>query len=186
MTRKVLSFVVLVLMLSIWTTAAMAEDGEHAYVGLKKCKMCHKKEASGNQFGIWSEGPHAKAFADLTSEAGLAKAAELGVEDPATSADCLSCHATAYGVSVEMGGDKLLMENGVTCESCHGAGADYYTKKTMAGITAGEIDGAGLGLLAQTEDVCLTCHKADNPGHEGAFDFEKFVVEIAHPLPAAE
>lgn len=158
---------------------------EPAYTGLKKCGMCHKKEKSGMQLAKWTEGPHAKAFAALSSEAGLAKAKELGVADPTTDDACLQCHSTGHGAAAELT-VKLKKENGVTCEACHGPGGDYYKKKTMAAIHAGELDGATVGLIMPDEAVCLGCHKADNPGHKGTFDFETAVKEIAHPIPAAE
>jgi hypothetical protein len=147
--------------------------------------MCHKKDATGNQFAKWSEGPHAGAFENLTSDAGKAKAAELGVEDPTTADECLSCHVTGHGTPAELGGEKLLAEDGVSCEACHGPGSGYYKKKTMAAITAGELDGTTVGLITIDENTCLTCHKADNPGHEGEFDYAKCIEKIAHPIPEA-
>ena len=42
---------------------AYAEEGGWQFLGVGGCKMCHKSEKSGNQFGKWSEGPHAGAYA---------------------------------------------------------------------------------------------------------------------------
>lgn len=182
---KKAGLILALLLAAIWVTAALAEEEAHSYVGLKKCKMCHKKEATGDQFGVWSKGPHAGAFASLSSEAGLAKAAELGVEDPSTDSACLQCHTTGHGVAAELGGDKLLAEDGVSCEACHGAGSAYYKKKTMAAINAGEMDGASVGLTVIDEATCLQCHKAENPGHKGEFDFEKSMEKVTHLIPEA-
>ena len=181
MNGKLVRILLLVVLASLLAGQAFAAD-EYNYTGLKKCKMCHKPAKIGNQFGVWEKGPHAKAFADLSSEAGLAKAKELGVENPAEADACLKCHSTGHAAKAEAKA-KLLVEKGVTCEACHGPGSGYMKKKTMVGITAGTIDGATVGLIPQTEAVCLNCHTADNPGHKGEFDFEKFVKQIAHPLP---
>jgi len=61
--------------------AASAEDPaspEEAftYIGAAKCRMCHKKEAIGQQYVVWSNGPHAKAFATLATEEAIAEAAK--------------------------------------------------------------------------------------------------------------
>ena len=52
-------------------TYGRAEDARDAslYVGVKSCKMCHKGEAKGDQFGKWEAGPHAKAYTMLAGEA---------------------------------------------------------------------------------------------------------------------
>ena len=183
MTRKLLTVLLLASVAVLLAGFAMAEgkDAEgYSYIGLKKCTMCHKSAKIGDQLGVWQEGPHAGAFADLSSEAGLAKAKELGVEDPATNDACLKCHTTGHGAA---GNEALLAENGVSCEACHGPGSGYKSKKTMAGIAAGEIDGATVGLIEPIKEVCLSCHVADNPGHKGEFDYEAAVKKIAHPIP---
>jgi hypothetical protein len=180
MNGKLVRILLLVALASLLAGQALAAD-DYIYTGLKKCKMCHKSAKIGGQFGVWEKGPHAQAFADLTSEAGLAKAKELGVENPAEADACLKCHSTGHAAKAEAK-VKVLAASGVSCEACHGPGSAYMKKKTMVAITAGTLDGATVGLITQTEAVCLNCHCADNPGHKGEFDFEKFVKQIAHPL----
>jgi hypothetical protein len=182
MKRTALLLALLAAAAMLMASVAQAED--YAYIGLKKCSMCHKKDATGNQLAKWEESPHAKAFAVLSTEAGMAKAAKLGVEDPTTSDKCLSCHSTGHGVSAELGGDVLKAENGVSCEACHGPGGGYYKMGTMKQITAGELDGATVGLVVPDAETCAGCHKKDNPEHTGEFDFEAAVKEIAHPIPS--
>lgn len=162
---------------------AWAEGEAHAFIGLKKCAMCHKKEATGNQLAKWEASGHAKAFTNLTSEAGKAKAAKLGIADPATDGKCLSCHTTGYGVKAELGAAALLPADGVSCEACHGAGNDYFKKATMEQIHAGTLDGKTVGLSVPTKDVCLTCHKAGNPEHKGVFNYEEALKKIDHSIP---
>ena len=63
--------------------------------------MCHKKAETGDQFGIWSAGPHAKAFATLGTAEAKAAGAKVGVDDPQKSGKCLKCHSTAYNFTEE-------------------------------------------------------------------------------------
>ncbi len=164
---------------------AFAEDA--TYIGAKKCKMCHKKPEQGEQFGKWEKGPHAGAYASLASEASVAKGKELGLAaPPQESPECLKCHATAFAVIDDLANQKIALEEGVSCESCHGAGSAYKKKKTMQGIRTGEIDGATVGLIEPTEEVCLNCHiEEGNPFHK-EFIFAERVKEVAHPIPVPE
>ena len=167
---------------------AKAEKPAFTYVGVKTCKMCHKKPATGDQYTVWSEKAHAGAYATLASEESMAKAKELGIEDPQKSEKCLKCHATAFAVMDQLGeGSKLkiTMEEGVSCESCHGAGSGYKSKKVKTQIVAGEIEGPSVGLLAITAETCTECHNEENPFHK-EFKYDEYVAKIAHPIPAAE
>ncbi|HMB68595.1 MAG TPA: cytochrome c family protein [bacterium] len=166
------------------TGLATAEDAE--YIGAKKCSMCHKKAEDGEQFKIWSESAHAKAFETLASEEAKAEAAKHGIEDPQAAPECLKCHATAFAVMDDLENQKITLEEGVSCESCHGAGSNYYKKATMEGITAGEIDGASVGLVHPDEAMCKTCHTPEGNSFFKEFNFEERVAKIAHPIPEAE
>ena len=166
----------------IMASVAQAED--YAYIGLKKCSMCHKKDATGNQLAKWEASPHAKAFAVLSTDEGKAKAAKLGVEDPTTSDKCLGCHSTGHGVSAELGADLLPAADGVSCEACHGAGGGYYKMATMKDIRAGNVEAASVGLVVPNAETCAGCHKKDNPEHKADFEFETAVKKIAHPIPS--
>jgi hypothetical protein len=158
------------------------EKKPSAYIGVKKCAMCHKTAASGDQYGVWMKSKHAEAFKVLAGDAGKAKAEKLGVADPATSDKCLSCHSTGHAAPAELR-TAALPEDGVSCEACHGPGEGYWKKVTMEAIAAGTMDGSTVGLVTPNEKVCLGCHKADNPGHTGKFVFADAVKKIAHPVP---
>ncbi len=163
---------------------------EHQYVGARKCRTCHKKEPIGNQYGVWLEGPHAKAFETLASEKALEWAADAGVDDPQTDERCVKCHATAHGVPDERVSRKFDRKAGVQCESCHGAGKDYRKKKIMIDLELAK----SKGLVIPTEELCVECHNDDSPawdpqrytradGTKVGFDFELASEKIAHPVP---
>jgi len=182
---------ILVLVLGLFVAGvALAQDEEAiTYVGAKKCKMCHGKAATGDQYGIWSESAHAKAFEVLASDKAKADAKEKGIDDPQAAPECLKCHATAASVMANIANEKITLEEGVSCESCHGAGSAYYKKATMEAITAGETDGATVGLIMPDEAVCKTCHTPEGNSFYKEFKFDEFAAKIAHPvkdLSAAE
>jgi hypothetical protein len=91
-------FVLIVLVAAV--TVILADP---SYIGVEKCKMCHKVQHTS-----WEGLAHAKAFEQLKPE-------------EQSKQECLKCHAT--GASAEM--------PGVQCEACHGAGSDYKGMKVM-------------------------------------------------------
>jgi hypothetical protein len=168
----------------------VAAKGEHEFAGHKKCKTCHKKTEIGNQFGVWLESRHAKAYETLGTEKAKKWGAEVGVDNPQTDDRCIKCHSTAHGVPDDMVSKKFDRTAGVQCESCHGAGKDYRKKKIMM-----DRDKAiEKGLIIPTEAVCTKCHNDESPawdpqrftladGSKVGFDFEQAAKKIAHPIP---
>jgi len=153
---------------------------QHAYVGVKACGMCHKSEAKGQQLAIWEKSKHAGAFTTLTTDKANEIAKSKGITKPAAEApECLACHA------IKGGPDAADPKQGVQCESCHGAGADYKAMGVMkvkdnavkAGLTA-------FADNAAIEAMCKTCHNAKSPTAK-PFNFEERWKVIAHKKPAA-
>jgi len=171
---------------------ASAAAGEHVYVGVLKCKTCHKKEAIGDQYGVWVDGKHAKAYESLASDDSKKWAAEAGVDDPQADEKCLKCHVTAYGVPAERLAKTFEKTKnlGVQCEACHGAGKDYRKKKVMIDVDLAK----SKGLVQPKEEDCTVCHNDESPawkpdrytradGSKAGFDFEQASEKIAHPVP---
>lgn len=182
----VLSFIVVlaaVVLAALSNISAAEEKTQREFVGVGKCKMCHKSEQAGEQFKIWSESAHAKAYETLASETALKIAKANGIENPQEDDTCLRCHVTAHGVDAKFLGTKYAKEDGVGCESCHGPGGDYYKKSTMEALVAGTQDPAEVGLIMPDEKVCITCHNDKSPTYT-AFKFDEMVKKIAHPIPA--
>ena len=189
---------VLTILLVFSCSMLLAQQAEFSYMGVNNCKMCHKKAEKGSQFGIWSERNHARAFETLKGEEALKMAKEQGLETaPHEAGECLVCHTTGWG---KAGGYEVLSadfiadpENAravkkndskasVGCESCHGPGSGYKSKKTMEGIFSGVIDPATVGLIAPDKNVCITCHNEKSPNFK-KFDFDAMAAKIAHPYP---
>lgn len=170
------------LVLAAFATNTIAQEKAAQFGGVATCKTCHLTKKSGAQFKVWSASPHSKAFEVLKSDEAKAIAKEKGIADPSTADACLKCHVTAFGVDAKMKGPKLTMEEGVSCEACHGAGSNYKSMKLMKDITAGKIKGEDYGLVLPTEAVCVTCHNEESPTYK-PFKFEEAAKKIAHPIP---
>jgi hypothetical protein len=141
---------------------ATAGETKHAYVGVKKCKVCHNKDGI---FDSWSATPHATAY-DKLADADKAK----------------DEFKKYYTTGVD---DKGVVLEGVQCEACHGAGADYKNKAIMEDHEKAVAN----GLLVVDEKTCKGCHNEKAPGKLGetgkTFDFAKMKAKGVH-APAAE
>ena len=93
LTKRILTIAVLVFFAGL---ALMAQNFK--YIGADKCKMCHLKPATGEQYNIWLKGPHAGAMKTLASEESKKIAAEMGIADPTTDPACIKCHSTVGSV----------------------------------------------------------------------------------------
>ncbi len=110
--RLVLSMLMFVALVGV----GYAQTGGHQFVGVAKCKTCHKKPEQGEQFKKWQASKHAEAFETLKSEESAKIAKEKGLTTPAYEApECLKCHVTAYDADASMLGPKFVKEDGVQC-----------------------------------------------------------------------
>jgi hypothetical protein len=164
----------------------VAQDAaaSHEIIGAPKCKVCHKAK-TGDQWKIWTESAHARAFETLASEESSKIATDLGLGDPQQEVACLKCHTTL----ASLGGGAVVYEKanytdseGVGCEACHGPGSEYKARKIM--IDPDAAMAAGL-VMDRGAENCTSCHNEESPTFKG-FDFEQRWAEIAHPVPTGE
>ncbi|MCG3148702.1 MAG: Perchlorate reductase subunit gamma [Verrucomicrobiae bacterium] len=148
------------------------------YIGSKMCGVCHKAEASGNQLGKWQASPHAKAFETLGTPAAKEAAKKLGIDDPQKSGKCLKCHSTAYNFTEVVATEKIKVEEGVSCESCHGPGKKYMAKSTMESREKS----IAAGMIYPATKTCTLCHNSESPTFKG-FNEKEYSEKIAHPNP---
>ncbi len=166
--------------------AGAVQAGDHLYVGAAKCKTCHGKPEIGDQYTAWSGTAHAKAYETLAGDKAKEYATAAGITgDPQQAPECVKCHVAGWGTPAEQHGSKYKLEDGVSCEACHGAGGDYKKKAIMVDPD----ESKARGLLPQSEAVCLECHNDESPAWDptrygsSGFDYRKAVREIAHPVP---
>jgi len=145
-----------------------AGQAGHKYVGAAACGSCHRGEMMGHQYSIWRMGPHARAWSALSTPAAYEQASKKGVKgDPQSAPECLKCHTTAYGAAHA---DSSTVDEGVTCEACHGTGSDYMFDAVMR-----DKRGAMLaGLQMPDRQTCIRCHG-------DKFDAAAGMAKIAHP-----
>lgn len=122
------------------------------YVGAAKCKMCHNSPAKGAQFTKWKSSKHSKAMSVLS-------------EADKVNPKCVKCHSTAANIKAE----------GVSCESCHGAGSMYK----FPAIMKDKVKSAANGLIVPSKKVCIKCHNSESPNFKG-FDYDKYKAMIVH------
>ena len=187
------------LIITLFSSMIFAQ--EFTYVGNSKCKMCHKKEEKGAQFSKWEASSHAHSFETLKTERASQIVSGKGLDSNAWEApECLKCHTTGFennGYEImaesfwspsadDKAGTKAMkrMEGlqAVGCESCHGAGNKYKSKKTMVAIYNDEIDGVTVGLKPVNEETCIVCHNDSSPTFK-PFNYKERIKKISHPIP---
>ncbi len=169
------SLILFALVLFLGGTAAAQS---FKYIGAEKCKMCHNKPSTGDQYGKWASSLHAKALKSLSSQASLDYAKKNGIADPAKDPKCLKCHSTYDAVGAAARGGITATE-GVSCESCHGPGSAYKAPSIMKDLALAKKN----GLIIPDKQVCLGCHNKENPFFK-EFNFDVAKAKIAHPNPS--
>lgn len=85
-------------------------------IGPNGCAECHKQEAEA-----WKASHHFKTFRDMPRKKEATEIAErMSVQRIRSEGLCLDCHFT---VQKKDGNQQPIA--GISCESCHGAGADW-------------------------------------------------------------
>lgn len=151
--------------------------------GVERCADCHAATRFGDQYGIWRESAHARAYSTLWSDTARSYIAahRLSIDS------CLSCHTT-LGRRTAFAGDSLLLTEGVGCERCHGPGSNYADFNTMSNRSTFISRGGIRGTLRD----CSQCHspQADHghapcPFERAPFNADSAWNRIAHPAPTA-
>ena len=168
----------LILFALVLTVGIALTAGDHKYTGVNRCKMCHKGEAKGMIYEKWASEPHAGAYNALAAQNARDVYAKLGKSgDPQQDPECLKCHVTGYGLDSSLTAD-IVITDGVTCETCHGAGGDYWKKTVMENRE----ESIANGMTAEPKTVCVNCHNEGSPTYK-EFKFDEFWLKISHAFP---
>lgn len=143
------------------------------FIGVGSCSAsnCHGsvKPLKGspvlqNEYYIWlKHDKHSRAYSVLRSEDGKRMARLLGIADATKDRLCLECHAT-YVPDEASRGERFQIEDGVSCESCHGAAERWLSTHTDSDATHKENLANGLAdivPLPERATMCLSCHQGD-------------------------
>ncbi|HLP59230.1 MAG TPA: cytochrome c family protein [Candidatus Deferrimicrobium sp.] len=154
------------ILVSIWVMVifSLVYAGDFQYVGVNKCKLCHKGEKKGMVFEKWEKSMHAKALDTLKAKG----------EDK--NPKCLECHVTGFNEGCyKVGAANAADFAGVQCESCHGPGSEYKSMSVMKDKKLAMTK----GLIVPNEAVCKKCHNPKSPTFKG-FNFKEYAAKIDH------
>jgi hypothetical protein len=158
------------LLLAVGLHSSLAAAG--LYEGVASCagSTCHgRSEGDGkivrqDELLQWQEpsskaGAHSRAYAALASARGQGIAAALGLGDATGAPACLGCHATQAPSGLR--GARFRIDDGVGCESCHGASSNWIS--THYAVPATHVGNVAQGMTALENPkaraaVCLDCH----------------------------
>ena len=153
------------------TTVGAAQTAREPakYTGPGSCSStsCHgsvKPRADNrifqNEYSIWAvQDKHSRAYAALTGSVGQRMGRILSIGNPAEAPKCLACHA--LNVPAEQRAKTFDLNDGVSCESCHGPASAWLGEHTTRGWTHAQSVALGMNdtrdLVKRTE-TCLACH----------------------------
>jgi hypothetical protein len=191
--RHLCASAVMVLILGVGQMPASAQpasSGAQAYMGVGSCSapQCHgsisplttsKAGVRQNEYTHWvSLEKHSKAYEVLLRERSLVIAKNLKMpEAPAQSERCLVCHAMF--APKELQGAKYQLEDGVSCEACHG-GAKIWLENHV-GRDYNDLLKEGMydtRNLAKRAEKCVSCHIGDATRHR---DVDHELIAAGHP-----
>jgi hypothetical protein len=182
---KIIISVIIFVSPVIWAGNDKMNDDKssHGFVGKDVCGMCHKSDKQGKQLDIWKASKHAQAYKTLESAEANKIAKDKGFTTPAAKTPtCLKCHASGSNVDASLSGAKFRVEDGVQCETCHGAGADYKSLSVMKDKSLAVKN--GLKANENMKTLCLSCHNSTSPTYKSAFNVTAMWGKIKHPIPA--
>ena len=138
-------------------------------VGVVNCasSLCHGsvrpfKDSNilQTEYVTWSRvDKHARAFQVLGNAESQRIARNLGIGEPMQAKVCLDCHA--HNVPAARRGERFKLEDGVSCEACHGPAGRWLPTHVEEGAGHDQNVGNGLyesGNPAARARLCLSCH----------------------------
>jgi hypothetical protein len=185
-------FVAFIASLLLFLKNALEPETEPLYVtGSEKCGECHGLQNIGNQYDVWKQSRHAAAYKTLLTDKATEFAAKNSLIAPGENTQCLKCHTTAYSFGILQKSDipRYTIDEGVGCESCHGAGSGY----SPAEIMKDESFFLSNGGIKGDVNTCKNCHSPKGnkenrisadvcPFQKNDFDYKASFEKIIHPL----
>ena len=163
-----------------------------AFVGSVGCKSSSCHGGAGpkrSQYITWSRSDfHTKAFAVLLNARSERIAEGLGITAATSSARCTVCHSPFQSVAPSRLSGTARPDEGVSCESCHGAAGGWLRGHTRLDWTYSTRVAAGMRDLRNLyvrANACVACHQNLAPdllkaGHPDLF-FELDGQSVAEP-----
>jgi hypothetical protein len=118
---------------------------------------------SQNEFSIWAtQDKHARAYTVLSNPVSMRMGKILQIDQPNKSEKCLVCHALY--VPPDLRATTFQLDDGVSCENCHGPAVGWLGPHTTEGwqhYSAAEKSKYGMydtRDLVQRSEKCMSCH----------------------------
>jgi Cytochrome c554 and c-prime len=148
------------------------------FIGAVGCKSssCHGGAGEKrSQYFTWVQQDfHSRAYAVLVTARSARMAEALSLLAPQTSERCTVCHSPFQSVAPAQLAPTARTDEGVSCESCHGAAAPWlrgHTRKDWkyaTGVGAGMRDLRNFYVRANT---CVACHQ----------NLDADLLQVGHP-----
>jgi hypothetical protein len=163
-----------------------------AFVGSIGCKSSSCHGGAGpkrSQYFTWSRQDfHTKAYAVLLNARSERIAEGLGIAAAQSSARCTVCHSPLQSVAPNQLTRTVHPDEGVSCETCHGAAGGWLRGHTRTDWTYNTRVAAGMRDLRNLyvrANACVACHQNLAPeilkaGHPDLF-FELDGQSVAEP-----
>ena len=163
-----------------------------AFVGSIGCKSSSCHGGAGpkrSQYITWSQKDfHTKAYAVLLNSRSERIAESLGIGGAQSSARCTVCHSPLQSVAPSRLTRTAQPDEGVSCETCHGAAGGWLRGHTRPDWTYNTRVAAGMRDLRNLyvrANACVACHQNLPPellqaGHPDLF-FELDGQSVAEP-----
>jgi len=182
--RFIASLAIAVASVSAKEPAQTLEAGAE-FVGAVGCRSssCHGGAGEKrSQYITWSQKDfHTRAYAILLDARSARIGEAVGVSQPQSSARCTVCHSPFQSVAQTRLTSTARPDEGVSCESCHGAAQPWLRGHTRTDWTYATRVAAGMRDLRNLyvrANSCVACHQnvdADilKAGHpELVFEFD--------------
>ena len=172
------------------SAGSMSEHSARTHLGVSTCagSTCHGHSVpDGNpvrqdELLKWQEessptGSHSRAYRAIVEPRGQAIIRRMGLDSAGIRNECLGCHASPGSMKVN---------DGVDCESCHGAAGGWLSTHYTVGKTYRRDLSQGMTDLVNPKTrakVCLDCHFSG----EGQGQFVKHrIMAAGHPRVSFE
>jgi hypothetical protein len=156
-------------------TIRAARTSTPQYVGSQACRQCHNDGPQGGAWVSWLRSGHAHAYWRLAGDWALYLARlrphYSDLEDPISDRRCLLCHVTGQQDDNALTDASFRMEEGVSCEACHGPGSLYIDPEIMSDRHRFLANG---GVVPDAA-TCRGCHR-----NSERFDYDAWWPKIAH------
>ena len=145
---------------------AQISDSDAKFVGSIGCKSssCHGGAGEKrSQYITWSQKDfHTRAYAILLDARSARIGEAVGISQPQSNARCTVCHSPFQSVDPSRLDSGARPDEGVSCESCHGAAEPWLRGHTRTDWTYATRVSAGMHDLRNLyvrADACVACHQ---------------------------